>query len=191
MVGADGSSYTQREDDGKTSGNKPEDYPGSSSKDNTSNQTSTASQQTEQERQSIDHENHFDSELERQKADNINDQNFEQEDILDKPSPLKDTSNKSKIAEGVSVEQSVENEEDVLSIKFPMPFNYLQSRIDQLLSKIIDDNGIVWITAVLNLDTSKVIFYDLDDRKQQNVAVKSCRNDSATVDKANDRENGQ
>jgi hypothetical protein len=185
MIGADGRSLVQREDDGKTFGNEPEDYSDYSFKDNTFNQASASSQRTDQERQSIDNEDRFDSELERQKLNNINDQNFEHEDILKKPSPLTDTSNKSEIAEGASVEQSFENEEDVLSIKFPMPFNYLQSRIGQLRSKI-DDNGIVWIKTVINLDTSKVIFYDLGDRKHQNVAEKSCRNDVATIYTAGD-----
>jgi len=164
MIGADGRSLVQREDDGKTSGNEPEDYSDSSFKDNTFNQVSVTNQQTDQERQSIDNKDRFDSELERQKLNNINDQNFEQEDILEKPSPLTETLNKSVITEEASVEQSFENEEDVLSIKFPIPFNYLQSRIGQLRSKI-DVNGIVWIKTVINLDTSKVILYDLGDRK--------------------------
>jgi hypothetical protein len=72
MAGTNGRSYIQREDDGKTSENEPKDYPDSAFKDNTFNQTSTtASQQTEQERQSIDNEDRFDNELEHQKLDNI------------------------------------------------------------------------------------------------------------------------
>jgi hypothetical protein len=45
-----------------------------------------------------------------------------------------------------------------------MPFNYLQSRIDQLRSKN-GGNGIIWIDIVINMDTSKVVFYDIGKRK--------------------------
>jgi len=191
MAGTDGRSYIQREGDGKTSENEPKDYPDSSFKDNTSNQASTtASQQTEQERQLIDHEDRFDSELARQKLNNITYQNIEQEGNLEKPTSLTNTLNKSEIAEGASVEQSFENGENVLSIEFPVPFNYLQSRIGQLRSKI-DGNGIVWVKTVINLDTSKVIIYDLGDRKHQNVAAKSRRNNASTKYTAGHRENGQ
>jgi hypothetical protein len=153
MAGTDGRSYIQREGDGKTSDNEPKDYPDSSSKDNTSNQASTtASQQTEQERQSIDNEDRFDNELARQKLDNINDQNIEQEDILEKPIPLKDTLNREIITE----EASVENDKDILPFELFWTFKELRHYFAPLLS-IIGENGRVWFSGIINKNTGKVI----------------------------------
>jgi hypothetical protein len=146
MVGTDGRSYIQREGDGKTSENEPKEYPDSTFKDNTSNQTSiTASQHTEQERQSNDNEDRFDNELAGQKLDNINDQNIEQEDILENSNSLTETLNKSEITEGVSVE----NDKDILPFECSWPFRELRNYSAQLHSKIGDD-GRVWFSGKIN-----------------------------------------
>jgi len=181
MAGTDGRSYIQREGDGKPSENEPKDYTDSSSKDNTSNQASTtASQQTEQERQSIDNEDRFDSELTRQKLDNINDQNIEQEDFLEKPNPLADTLNKSEITE----ETSVENDKDILPFEFPIDRSDIEDYMDK-----VDENE-VWINGTINTKTKK-INHSFGRLIHKYVAGKSGRKDTATIYTAGDRENGK
>ena len=185
MVGADGSSYTQREDDTKTSWNEPGDYPDSASfKENTSNQATIASQQIEQERQSIDNEDRFDNELEHQKLVNINDQNFEQEDFLEKPNPLKDTLNREMITEEAPVEQSFENDKDILPFEFPIH----RSDIEDYMDKVEENE--IWINGTLNTITKKIT-HAFGRLIHQNIAEKSSRNDAATIYTAGDRENGQ
>jgi len=166
MVDADGSSYTQREDDGKTAWNEPEDYHDSASKDNTSNQTSTASQQTEQERQFIDHEDRFDSELKRQKADNINDQNFEQVDILENPNSLTDSLNKSKIAEETSVEQFFENNKDILHFEVSRTFKFVQNLLNELFPKT-SYYGQVCFKGSIDKKNGKVINFEIEGHNQK------------------------
>jgi len=185
MAGTDGRSYIQREGDGKPSENEPKDYTDSSSKDNTSNQASTtASQQTEQERQSIDNEDRFDSELTRQKLDNINDQNIEQEDFLEKPNPLKDTLNREMITEEAPVEQSFENDKDILPFEFPIH----RSDIEDYMDKVEENE--IWINGTINTITKKIT-HAFGRLIHQNIAEKSSRNDAATIYTAGDRENGQ
>jgi len=185
MAGTDGRSYIQREGDGKTSENEPKDYTDSSSKDNTSNQASTtASQQTEQERQSIDNEDRFDNELTRQKLDNINDQNIEQEDFLESSHSLTETLNKEMITEEAYVEQSVENDKDILPFEFPIDRSDIEDYMDK-----VDENE-VWINGTINTKTKKIT-HSFGRLIHQNVAGKSSRNDFATTYAAGDRENGQ
>jgi len=153
MAGSDGRSYIQREGDGKTSENEPKDYPDSSSKDNTSNQASTtASQQTEQERQSIDNEDRFDNELARQKLDNINDQNIEQEDFLENSHSLTDTLNREIITE----EASVENNKDILPFEFSWSFKEVRNYLTPLY-RTTGDSGRIWFSGRINKNTGEVI----------------------------------
>jgi hypothetical protein len=166
MAGTDGRSYIQREGDGKTSENEPKDYTDSSFKDNTSNQASTTSQQTEQERQSIDNEDRFDSELEYQKLNNINDQNFEQEDILEDPNSLTDTSNKSKIAEETSVEQFFENNKDILHFEVSRTFKFVQNLLNELFPKT-SYYGQVCFKGSIDKKNGKVINFEIEGHNQK------------------------
>jgi len=78
--------------------------------------------------------------------------NNEQEDILDKPNSLTDTSNKSEITEGAPVE----NDKDILSFEFSWSFNELRNYLTPLYSKI-GDNGRIWFSGSIDINTGKVI----------------------------------
>jgi hypothetical protein len=84
--------------------------------------------------------------------DNINDQNIEQEDFLEKPNPLKDTLNREIITE----EASVENDKDILPFEFSWTFKELRHYFAPLLS-IIGDNGRVWFSGIIDKNTGNVI----------------------------------
>jgi hypothetical protein len=93
---------------------------------------------------------------------------------------LTETLNKSEIAEGASVE----NDKDILSFEFPIDRSDLEDYLN-----IVDENE-VWINGTINTIT-KTITHSFGKLIHQNVAVNSCRNDTATIHIADDRENEQ
>ena len=158
-----------------------EDNAGYTRKDKNFIQSSSYQQQLEQDNSDFkEFDDCFNNESEDSNYNNLN----EQGDIHEKPRLLIDIENKSKIAEEAFVEQSVENDKDVLLFEFPINRNDIEDYLS------IFDGDEMWINGTINTKTKKIT-HAFGRLNHQNVAEKSSRNDSATIDTAGDRENGQ
>jgi len=106
----------------------------------------------------------------------------EQGDIHEKPRPLTDIENKAKITDEAFVEHSFENEKDILPFEFPIN----RKDIIDYLSTV--DGDVLWINGIINKITKKII-HSFGRSVHQNVAEKSNRSNTATIDVTGDREN--
>jgi len=106
----------------------------------------------------------------------------EQGDIHEKPRPLTDIENKAKITDEAFVEHSFENGKDILPFEFPIN----RKDIIDYLSTV--DGDVLWINGIINKITKKII-HSFGRSVHQNVAEKSNRSNTATIDVTGDREN--
>jgi hypothetical protein len=181
MVGTDGKSHVQIEDQYKPSNTGAETHSDSPSKDKTFIQTLSGPQKLlkQNNNQFKAYNNRFDDELEYQNHDDISFHYFEQDDNLEKPGPLTDSENKAKITEGASVEQSDKNDKYILPFEFPINRRDIQDYLN-----IIDEDE-VWINGTINTKTKKIT-HSFGRLIHQNVAVKSSINDTTIVEQAGD-----
>ena len=119
MVGADGRSYIQREEDKESSKTAAEDHADSTSKDKVFTQSSSSQQQ--EEHQFKEDNDRLDGEPEDQSFNDLDDLNSDQEKILDKPNQLATTADKIMNTSGISSAASSfdnNNDKDILPFEF-------------------------------------------------------------------------
>ena len=78
---------------------------------------------------------------------------------------------------------------DILSFEFSVPYKDLQYHM-ALLFKKKGSSGKVWFSGKINKNTDDLISSKIGSPNQQNVAEKSSRNDTATIDTAGKQEIG-
>jgi hypothetical protein len=169
VVGADGQSYIQREDQDKPPNTEDKDYDNHVSKDKTFTQSfSCLQQQLEQNNLIEESTDQTDNESKDQGSGDLDYQNLEQEEIIDKSYQVSTNNNENRL-NILPDDKSISTfniSADILPFEFSWSFKELRHYSAPLHPKI-GDNGRVWVSGLIDKNTAKVISHHFGRLNQQ------------------------